>query len=132
MIYGIGIDITSIPEFRNAWNEPGTNFFNKYFTANEIDYCKGKGEKQLGNHFAARYAAKEAFIKALDSPKLYSPPLIAIDYRDIEIKNDEYGRPFLVIYNKLKEYFVAEKIQKIYLSLSHVDDYAIAQVILEM
>ena len=131
MIYGIGIDLTYIPEFRSAWNEPGTTFFDKYFTGREIEYCQSKGESQLPNHFAARYAAKEAFIKALDSPKLYSPELIKIDFREIEVLNDTGGRPFLKIYSKLKDYTVSEKISKMFLSISHVEEYAIAQVILE-
>ena len=131
MIYGIGIDITHIPEFLNAWKEPGTTFFDKYFTVKEIEYCRSKGEKQLANHFAARYAAKEALVKALDSPKLYSPQLLKIDFRDMEVLNDPNGRPFMKVYNNLKEYLSRENIGKIFVSLSHVEEYAIAQVILE-
>ena len=131
MIYGSGVDITSIPEFLSAWREPGTAFFKKYYTEGELDYCRSRGEKQIGGHLAARYAAKEAFVKALDGQRLFQPAAIQVDYRDIEVKNDDYGRPFLKIHNELWKYVEKEGVSRILLSLSHVEDYAIAQVILE-
>ena len=131
MIYGNGIDLASIPEFLSAWQEPGTSFFKRFYTEGELEYCRNKGEKQIGGHLAARYAAKEAFIKALDGQRFFKPAAIQVDYRDIEVKNDEHGRPYFKIHNDLADYVNKEGICRMLLSLSHVEDYAIAQVILE-
>ena len=132
MIYGCGVDLTYIPEFMEVMSDPKSFFIGKYFTDNEINYVRAKGERRGPGHLAGRYAAKEAFIKALDGPRLHQKEAIQIDYKEIEIRNDDSGRPYLKFYGKILDYLNKIGINKTHLSISHVGDYATAQVIIEI
>lgn len=119
MIHGIGIDIVHIPKFKKAIERWGDKFKKRLFTQNELKYCEER--KPSVQHLAARFAAKEAFIKALGR---------GIRFTDIEVVNNQDGRPFVNILGvDLKN-----RVQnlKSHLSLSHDKDYCIAQVILEV
>lgn len=114
MILGTGIDIIEIDRIKKAIERWGDHFLNHVFTPEEIEYSKKY--KNPFQHFAARFAAKEAIYKAVsDDPQL--------GWKDIKILNNENGKPYCII-NK-------EKFDKtVSISLSHSQTHAIAQAII--
>ncbi len=113
MIYGIGVDIIEVERIQSL-AEKNTRFLTRIFTETEITYCtKMKNKYQ---HLAARFAAKEAFFKAIGRK---------INWKEIGIKNLPSGKPVLEIL--CEENFPFKKAD---VSLSHLKDYAIATVIL--
>lgn len=115
MIFKIGNDIIETERIKTLFYKYPNRFKNRVFTNNEIDYCESKGNNKY-LCYAARFAAKEAVFKAVSS-KINNK--FDISWKDIEILNDENGRP----YTKLKNMDFVESID---ISLSHVKDYAIA------
>ena len=112
-IIGTGIDIVEVKRIKRviAGNKA---FLARVFTPGEIDYCAGKANKY--QHYAVRFAAKEAILKALGSK--------GIALKDISIRNLDSGQPQVVLSGRLK------KLEKnIVISLSHSNDYAVAQAI---
>lgn len=126
----IGVDLVYIPEFKSAWEEPGTVFFHKTFSEWEINRALKKPSLQIPSFFAGRYAAKEAFVKALDGPRLFLGPDIKLEYSEIEIRNDDYGRPFFRFSGELSEYLKKKGLVSARVSISHVEDYAFSEVLL--
>ena len=122
MIYGIGTDIVKIERVKNVIERWGDKFLKRVFTEKEIIYCYKN--KHPYNSFAARFAAKEAFIKSLGSKK-------DISFSEIEVLNDTDGKPSLIVYGKSLKTLEGYDIRKVHLSLSHDSDYSIAFVILE-
>ena len=100
-------------------------FAERVFTEKERAYCEAKGAA-AAQSYAARFAAKEAFLKALRTGWRGK-----IGWQDIEIKNDEYGAPFLEISGEAREILEKLKANKIHLSMSHTTEHAIANVVLE-
>ncbi|MBI5328080.1 MAG: holo-ACP synthase [Deltaproteobacteria bacterium] len=117
MIHGIGIDIVHIPKFKKAVERWGDRFKNRIFTQHELMYCEKR--KFYEQHLAARFAAKEAFLKAIGC---------VIQFADIEILNNPNGCPYIVL-SKNPKYRIQNL--KTHLTISHDGDYCIAQVILE-
>lgn len=114
-----GTDIIEVDRIKNAIeNFEGQKFLNKIYTEKEIQYCNSKGINKY-QHFAARFAAKEAVYKALADQTENN-----ISLKNIEIQNMETGKPIVVI-NKNK----IDNIQNIDISLSHVKEYAVANCI---
>jgi|SRR5208283_188960 len=120
MIKGIGIDIVEIKRIRDAVQKWEDKFLRKIFNDNEISYCYKR--KNTFQCLAARFAVKEAFIKALSDLEYDGkmPGLI-----DIVILNHESGKPYISVREDLMERYV------INLTLSHERHYAVAMVILE-
>jgi holo-[acyl-carrier protein] synthase len=114
MVIGIGIDIIDVERIKKL-AEKNPRFLERIFTLKEIDYCSKKKNKY--QHLAARFAAKEAFFKAVGK---------RISWQDVELSNLPSGEPQLDI--KFKERFF---IEKALVSISHLKDYAVATVILE-
>ena len=115
-----GVDIIEISRVRESIENLGENFLNKIYTKKEIEYCESKGKSKY-QHYAARFAVKEAVFKAISEmiENKYS-----ITWKDIETTNDEQGRPkvdILVIKNL--------EIENIDVSISHCKEYAIANVV---
>ncbi len=123
MIYGIGIDIVRVERMREVIEKWGEKFLRRVFSKEEISYCYKKKDPYLS--LAVRFAAKEAFIKAIGSE-------IAISFKEIRIVNKDNGKPLLETYGRVKDFLKEKKINKIHLSLSHEDDYGIACVVLEI
>ncbi len=123
MIYGIGIDIIEVSRIKKAIDR-NNGFKEKIFSDKEINICEAKGNKYQS--FAARFAAKEAFMKAYSSGWIDG-----ISWNEIEILNHENGAPFLNLINKTKTTVMAKGNYKIHVSLSHLKEYAIAEVLLE-
>jgi len=111
----VGTDIELVKRFKNS-KHTGKEFFNKIFTSKEISYCNTKAYPE--QHFAARFAAKEAVIKAVSK-------LEPVFYSDIEIINDKEGRPSVTL---LKSTTNLKK-ENFSISISHTRDLAIAFVL---
>ena len=123
VIKGVGTDIIEVERMQKRLNEdPG--FIKSIFTEHEIDYCES--QKFKAQNFAARFAAKEAFFKALGTGWRNG-----MTFREIEVKNDELGKPFIVLNGKAKEYFDKQALNHIHVSLSHTQQYALAMVLIE-
>ncbi|MCC6620735.1 MAG: holo-ACP synthase [Deltaproteobacteria bacterium] len=96
---GIGIDVVHLPSFRDQLVDPGSAFVAGTFTRAEIAASEGRADGDPARHLAARFAAKEAFLKAWASMHWgealrLEPP---IDLREIEVELDAWGRPRLVL-----------------------------------
>lgn len=116
-----GIDIIEISRIKESIeNDKQQRFKNRVFTNDEIEYCENK-KNQKYQHYAARFAVKEAVFKAL-SEKI--PDKFSIEWKNIETINDENGRPQI----KLKEINI-ENIENIDVSISHCKEYAVANVV---
>ncbi len=121
MVLGIGIDIIEIVRIKKSIDQYGDHFLNKIYTKTEIEYCQSKSNKY--QHYAARFAAKEAIYKALssDTEKIYS-------WQDVEIYNEINGLPKVNFYGELKDYLNEDKQLKI--SISHSENYVTCVAIL--
>lgn len=116
-----GTDIIEIERIKRDIEKQGQKFLNRIYTKKEIEYCESKGVQKYQS-YAARFAGKEAVFKAI-SESLESK--YSISWTDIEITNDQNGKPTVAIYN-----INNLKINSIDISLSHCKDYAIATVTL--
>jgi len=124
MIHGIGIDLIEIKRIKKAKERFGKVFLERIFTDAEIKYCQAHSKLE-DQHFAGRFAAKEAVLKALGIG--WSRGL---SLKDIEITRDPIiGIPEVVLYGNILEIANKLKISYISLSISHTKEYAIAQAI---
>ncbi len=124
MIVGTGIDIAEVPRIADAIQRHGERFLRRVFTEGEIAYCDSKANRM--ERYAARFAAKEAGMKALGTGWSHG-----VRWRDVEVCRQPGGRPTIAFHGKAAEF--AEKLgaKHVALSLSHTAEQAIAQVILE-
>jgi len=122
MIHGIGIDIVKVERIKTAVGRWDRKFLDRIFTENEILYAYKKSDPFLS--LSVRFAAKEALIKAAGSQ-----PIISL--KDIEILNQENGRPFINISGRLRTFFEENSIRCSHVSLSHEQEYGVACVVLE-
>lgn len=118
----VGIDIIEIKRIERLFSA-NEDFLRRIYTEKEVEYCKQKKNKY--QHFAARFASKEAMFKALGTGWVGN-----MKWTDIELLNDETGRPYLNLYGSVKEMADKKHIGNISVSLSHCQEYAIAQVLL--
>ena len=125
-IFGIGTDIVNIKRMEKVLKKRGAIFKNRIFSPNEIAYCEKKNNST--SYYAKRYAAKEAFSKALGTGIRKK-----INFIDIEIFNDKYGKPSISLKGSTAS-FLKKKIKKkkyfIYLSLSDDIPWAQATVLI--
>lgn len=123
MIHGIGTDIIEVDRIRKTMEaDPG--FKHEIFTVAEIAYCESKAYKY--QHFAARFCAKEAVLKALGLGINH-----AVKLADIEVYNDSTGKPLIRLTGTAKDFSRNIGFLKILVSLSHLKDIAKAVVIIE-
>lgn len=123
MIIGIGIDNIEVKRIKKQI-DGSTRFKEKIFTLNEIEYCESK--KNYAESFAVRFAAKEAFLKAIGTGWGEG-----LQFQDIEILNDEKGKPEIHLQGKAKQVIQKNKLTNIQVSLSHIKKIATAIVIIE-
>lgn len=126
MIYGIGVDIVKVERFLKHIKTCDEGFFS-YIFAKEEQAPQGQSELKKAEHYASRFAAKEAFAKALGTGLLF-------DTKDVFVYHNKTGRPCLFVRDKallLCEKCIA-KPYTLHLSLSHEKSYAIAQVIIQI
>lgn len=118
----IGTDIIEIERIKKCIEETNGKFCERVYTKNEIEYCENK-KNQKYQHYAARFAAKEAVFKAISQ---LLDDKFDIEWKDIEITNDPNGRPYVSI---LKE-DISTKINCIDISISHCKAYATANAMI--
>ena len=116
-----GTDIIEIDRVKEAIERLENRFLNKIFTQKEIEYCESKKQMKF-QHYAARFAAKEAVFKAISSnlENKYQ-----IGWKNIEVKNNKQGKP-TVEFLDIK----VDGIKSIDISISHCKNYAIAMVVI--
>ena len=124
MIVSIGIDIIEVARIREVLLRT-PRFADRVFTAGERSYCESRGAV-AAQHYAARFAAKEAAFKALQTGWRGG-----ISWQDVEVSARESGAPFLVFSGQVLEIFSRFGATATHLSLSHTTQHAIAQVVLE-
>lgn len=115
-----GTDIIEVCRIKESIEKMGDKFLNKVYTEKEIEYCNSKNNMKY-QHFAARFAAKEAIFKAISN---ILEDKYEIAWKDVEILNDENGRPYVHFLNN------NYNIKQIDISLSHLKEYAIANCII--
>lgn len=130
MIYGIGTDIVEIKRIKDAVEKWGNKFLKKLFIDNEITYCYNR--KNPFPHLAARFAAKEAVIKALSLENRIQNTeyrLKIINFKEIEVLNYSTGKSFINLSGSIRASL--QNMLIIHLTLTHERNYAIATVVLE-
>lgn len=123
MIAGCGIDIVEIKRIKDLRKRYQEYFLNRLFSEGEKEYCQKK--KYPDAHLAARFAAKEAFMKALGNKAR------RLTWHDLEILNNSQGKPEVFLFGKARALIKTLQIKNIFLTISHSDNFAVAQVILE-
>lgn len=124
MIYGIGTDIVAVDRFQRFIDAGNSALMERLFTPAERSGCERR--KDAASCLAARFAAKESFLKALGTGLRDG-----ISWLDMEVSNDTLGKPELLLSGKAAEQFKAKELIKVHLSLSHDSGSAIAMVVLE-
>lgn len=124
MIYGTGVDIVEIARFEKFLTQGNDALFQRLFTQSEMAYCSDK--KHCAQHYALRFAAKEAFLKSLGTGLRNG-----LSWLDMEVVNDSLGKPELKLYGRAEELFRQAGLSACFLSLSHDAGCAVAMVILE-
>jgi holo-[acyl-carrier protein] synthase len=123
LIFGIGTDIIEVHRVEEKLSRT-SGLKAKIFTAREVEYCESK--RRPGLHYAARFSAKEAFLKAMGTGWSGGHA-----FTDIEIVDNAMGKPELFVYGKVKDFCEANRIAGMEVSLSHIKDLAQAVVVLE-
>ncbi len=122
-VRGIGIDLVPIPRMRQIMARWQERFLTRVFTPDEIAYCRAR--KDPVPHFAARFAAKEAGLKALGTGLR-----LGVSWRELEVRRERGGPPMLILRGRSRELARARGADRMLLALSHDGDYAIAQAML--
>ncbi len=123
MIFGIGTDIIEVERVAKMVAR-GRQYLETIFTNQEIKYCETKAKKS--EHYAARYAAKEATLKAIGTGWRDG-----FAFSDIEVINDRLGKPQVFLHGKVRRFFDRKQIRQISISLSHSKESAVAMIVLE-
>jgi holo-[acyl-carrier protein] synthase len=123
MIFGIGTDIIEIDRIRDAVEKYGERFKNRIFTEKEQEYCDSFNDNKY-QHYAARFAAKESFSKAIGTGITRG-----FKFRDVEVCNESNGKPFVTLHGETAEKYGA---YLIHISLSHTDKNAVACIVMEI
>src|SRR4051812_43953536 len=110
MILGTGIDIIEVDRVAEKVSK-NNGFLEKVFSAAEIEFCAGK--KKPAEHYAARFAAKEAFLKATGKGLMLSHHL-----HQIQVTHDDLGKPHITLIGELKDVAIESGWNKIHLSMS--------------
>jgi holo-[acyl-carrier protein] synthase len=113
MIFGIGIDVVENARVADAIRRHGDRFIQKIYRTGEAEYCRTM--KDPAPHFAVRFAAKEAVSKALGTGFAGQ-----FSWKDIEVRRKATGEPFIVLHD----------IESVLISLSHSQDYAVANALI--
>lgn len=121
---GLGVDLAHVPRFRRLLEDGKMAVVERIFTPAERSYALAK--KDPSPYLAARFAAKEAFLKALGLGLRQG-----ISWQEMEVTRDELGKPSLRLSGRAAEIFKERGLTRLLLSYSHDGDYAFATVILE-
>jgi holo-[acyl-carrier protein] synthase len=124
MIIGIGIDIVEPPRIAGLIERHGDRFIERTYTEGEIAYCKAR--KRMVEHFAARWAAKEAASKAFGTGIA-----AGIHWKDIEVINEPSGQPRILFHGNAAKLAAERGVTAVHLSITHTEGYSAAVVVLE-
>lgn len=124
MVCGIGVDIVRISRFEMVLKRWEKRFRERVFTEKEVTSSLNKFHSAAS--LAARFAAKEAFMKSLGTGWKDG-----VRWKDIEVITDPSGRPEICLHGKVKDLFENRGLRQSHLSLSHEGDYSVAMVVLE-
>ena len=124
MICGIGIDLVEIHRIEEILKRWGEKFTGRIYSEGEIEYCRKRAHPAI--HYAARFAAKEAFLKSVGVGLAGG-----IRLKDIEVLSNQQGKPDLNLHNKAKTILNRHGIPAVHLSITHTSKYAAAVVVLE-
>ncbi len=122
MIAGIGTDIIEVTRIKESIEKYGERFLNRIFTETEQSYCESFKEKKY-LHYAARFAAKESFSKAIGTGITRG-----FRFREVGIRNEKSGKPVMELFGNLKKNWNKFTI---HVSLTHTEENAVAYVIME-
>lgn len=122
-IQGIGIDIVEVERIRGASRRWGARFEQRVYTHQELAYCGNAPSRYW--RLAARFAAKEAALKALGTGLI-----TGMRWQDVEVQANAAGKPELVLHGEVQRYANEHNIGSTFVSMSHTNVYAVAQVTL--
>jgi len=120
-VSGVGVDLVQVKRIEAMFNRFPDRVRNRIFTSAEVEFCEGIAGKYLS--YAGRFAAKEAFAKALGTGLRG-----VIGWQEIEICDNERSRPTIKVKGRAQEYLGK---RKVHLSITHLPDYAAAVVVIE-
>jgi holo-[acyl-carrier protein] synthase len=123
-IIGIGTDIIECLRIAQMIDRHGELFIRRVYTEHEIEYCSGK--KAATQHYAGRWAAKEAVLKALGTGWVQG-----ISWRDVEVRHKRGGAPTIALCGGAREVFERSGIARMHISISHCRSHAVAYAIAE-
>jgi holo-[acyl-carrier protein] synthase len=121
MVRGIGVDIIEIERIRESIERTGTQFLEKIYSPAEVEYCNAKAYRY--QHFAARFAAKEALSKAVATGWAGE-----FRWKNVEIINNPSGKPDIILHGSMRELLGTARV---HLSMSHSDSHVVAMVVIE-
>ena len=119
-VIGVGIDIIEVKRIEEGIERFRDRFLKRIYTEAEATYCNTM--RLACQHFAGKFAAKEAVYKTLDID-------YAVKWTEIEIKNFEGGRPYIVLHGRVKKIAKEKRIKKILISISHIKASAVASAV---
>ncbi len=122
MIDAVGVDIADAERIRKALARWGEKFVERTFSPREAQYCSRHRDAAL--RFAARFAAKEAFVKCLGSSRGFR-------WNEVELLNDRSGKPRLEFSERVRARLDARGVRRVHVSVSHTGPYAVAVVVFE-
>jgi len=125
MIVGYGIDIMSTARIEQAITRFGDQFLKRIYTKYERERIQGR-RKNVHQLYTAYWATKEAVMKALGTGNRQG-----VRFRDIEVRHEKSGKPYIKLYGVSKEYARKLRVDTIVVSMSHLDASSIASVIFE-
>jgi holo-[acyl-carrier protein] synthase len=125
MIYGIGVDLVKMARIESAMETWGERFQKKIYTERERALCLSKSHPT--RYWAMRFAAKEAFSKAIGLGMRQG-----VYWKDIEVTSNSSGKPELILHGRAREICLEAGIKNTFLSLTDEDGYAMAVVVLEI
>lgn len=119
-----GVDIIEVSRIKDSIEKFGETFLHKIFTENEVRYCESRNLEKFKS-YAARFAAKEAVVKAMGTGFTKG-----ISFKDIEVLNNDDGAPHINLFGKAREVFCDIRGKEISISISHCIEYAVAYTII--
>lgn len=123
-ILGLGTDIVEVARIEKLLQDKRKEFLARVFTPTEIEYCQGKARPAI--HFAARFSAKEAFMKAIGTGWSQG-----VGFNQIGVRNNDDGKPALEITGAAKTVLDGLGPWALWISMSHTREYATATVVIE-
>lgn len=118
-VIGIGTDIIECSRIAKMIEKHGEIFLTRVYTQNEIAYCSGR--KAANQHYAGRWAAKEAVLKALGTGWAHG-----IQWTNVEVVNQQGGKPNIVLEGMAREISLQQGVREMMISISHCRNYAVA------